>query len=268
MGDTISAVTMLSMMEDASEEAMEDALLDLETGCMYLDISGLPKVGGAGEAALRLRREQSLVKKGLDPKDLDENDPLRLYLQELAQTPAAGDVQLLAQRYSEGEHHLAQQLVTLCLSQVVELAMEHTGHGVLLLDLIQEGSLGLWQSILCYEDGDFQTHCRWWIRQYMAKAVFLQARSGGIGQKLRQDMEDYRDADQRLLVELGRNPTPEEIAKMLHISPEECALLEKMVEKAMQNGLRILGLLQLLVKKLMEKINSFCILQIAETELV
>ena len=51
-------------------------------------------------------------------------------------------------------------------------------------------------------------------------------------QKLRQDMEDYRDADQRLLVELGRNPTVEEIAEMLHITPEECAVLEKMVENA------------------------------------
>lgn len=231
-GDHISAAALLTLLEQEDELTVEEALTRLEDTGVTLDISHLPPVALTGSTALRLKQEASHTKAEAVLRGLDENDPLRLYLQELAATPAAGDPQLLSQRYSAGEHHLAQQLVTLCLSQVVELAMEYTGHGVLLLDLIQEGSLGLWQSILCYEDGDFQTHCRWWIRQYMAKAVFLQARSGGIGQKLRQDMEDYRDADQRLLVELGRNPTPEEIAQMLHISPEECALLEKMVENA------------------------------------
>ncbi len=231
-GDHISAVRLLTLLEQEDELTVDEALTGLEETGITLDISQLPPVALTGSTALRLKQEASHTKAESVLQGLDENDPLRLYLQELAATPAAGDPQLLAERYCSGEHHLAQQLVTVCLSQVVEIAMEHTGHGVLLMDLIQEGSLGLWQSILCFEGGDFESHCCWWIRQYMAKAVFLQARSGGLGQKLRQDMEDYTDADQRLLVELGRNPTVEEIADMLHITVEECALLEKMVDNA------------------------------------
>ena len=163
---------------------------------------------------------------------MDENDPLRLYLQELAATPAAGDVQQYAERYLTGEHHLSEMIVNLCLRTVLEIALEHTGHGVLLLDLIQEGSMGLLESLPNYTGGDFMTHAEWWIRQAMARSVVLTARASGMGQMLRKDMEDYRDADQRLLVELGRNPTVEEIAQSLHITVEECAELEKLVMDA------------------------------------
>lgn len=231
-GDHISALRLLTLLEQEEELTVEEALTQLEETGITLDISDLPPMTLTGSAALRLKQEASHTSAEDVLQGLDENDPLRLYLQELAITPAAGDPQLMAERYCAGEHHLAQPLVTACLSLVLELAMEHTGHGVLLMDLIQEGSLGLWQSILCFDGGVFREHCSWWIRQYMAKAVFLQARSGGLGQKLRRDMEDYTDADQRLLVELGRNPTAEEIAEMLHITLEECELLEKMVKNA------------------------------------
>ena len=122
--------------------------------------------------------------------------------------------------------------MTLSLSRVVELASELAGRNVLLLDLIQEGSMGLWQGILCYEGGDFEAHRDWWIRQYLARAVFMQARSGDLGQKLRQGMEDYRDMDQKLLSELGRNPTLEEIAEAMHVEPEEAATYANMLAMA------------------------------------
>ena len=231
-GDRISAVRLLTLLEKENELTVEEALTYLEETGIFLDISHLPPLALTGSTALRLKQEASHTKAENVLQGLDENDPLRLYLEELAATPTAEDPQLLAQRYCSGEHHLAQQLVTACLGLVVELAMTHTGHGVLLMDLIQEGSLGLWQSILCYEAGDFEEHCRWWICQYMAKAVFMQARSSGVGQKLRQDMEDYLDADQRLLTELGRNPTVEEIAQLLRITVEECVLVESMVANA------------------------------------
>lgn len=233
-GDRIRAVHLLSALEQEDELTVEEALNALDERNISLDLSDLPPAVLSGEAAMRLKQEAMLSSVESVTKGLDENDPLCLYLQELAATPVTGDPQLLAERYLEGEHHLAEQLVCLCLSQVVEQAMEHTGHGVLLMDLIQEGSLGLWQSILRFEGGDFQNHSRWWIDQYMAKAVFLQMRSSGAGQKLRQDMEDYIDVDQRLLTELGRNPTVEEIAEHMHITAEECTILEKMVSNARQ----------------------------------
>ena len=144
MGDTISAAGMLSMLEGEDEQQVEDALNDLEIGCMILDISGLPKTGGSGEAALRLRREAERAQKGLDPSALEESDPLRLYLEEIAATPASGDENLLAASCAKGDERAMEQLTNLGLSRVIQLAGEHTGYGVLLLDLIQEGSLGLW----------------------------------------------------------------------------------------------------------------------------
>jgi len=114
----------------------------------------------------------------------------------------------------------------------VELAREYVGYGVLLLDLIQEGSLGLWQAICNYHRGDYASHRDRWIRFYLAKAVTLQARQGGVGQKMRTALEDYRAVDERLLGELGRNPTLEEIALELHMTVEEAETVRKMLEDA------------------------------------
>ena len=233
-GDQVSATKMLTLLELEDELAVEEALQYLEQRKIALDVTGLPPAELSGSAALRLKQEAQMTSIEAVTTGLDDHDPLKIYLLELAATPAAGDVQLLAERYLAGEHHVAEQLVNLCLSRVISLAMSYTGYGVLLMDLIQEGSLGLWQGILQYEGGNFETYGDWWIRQYMAKSVFLQARTCGTGQKLRQNMEDYRDVDQRLLMELGRNPTVEEISEMLHISPEEGAVLEKMVADARQ----------------------------------
>lgn len=232
MGETVSAVTLLSLLEGEEEQQVEEALQDLETGCMVLDISGLPKVGGTGEAAVRLRREALLAKKGLNPSELEESDPLRLYLEEIAATPICGDENLLAEKCCKGDETAMVQLTNLGLSRVVELAGEHTGYGVLLLDLIQEGSMGLWQAIRNYRRGDYASHRDRWIRLYLAKAVTLQARQSGVGQKMRTALEDYRAVDERLLGELGRNPTLEEIAEELHMRPEEAAAVRKMLEDA------------------------------------
>lgn len=232
MGDTISAVTLLSLLEGAGEQEVEDALNDLETGSMNLDISGLPKAGGTGEAALRLRREAELARKGLLPENLEEGDPLRLYLEEVAAMSAFGDEQLLADKCAKGSEGAMEQLTNLGLSRVIELAREYTGYGVLLLDLIQEGSLGLWQAICNYRQGDYASHRDRWIRFYLAKAVVLQARSAGVGQKMRTALEDYRAVDERLLAEFGRNPTLEEIAVELHMRVEETAAVKKMLDDA------------------------------------
>ncbi len=232
MGDRISAAQMLAMLEGEEEQALEDALQDLETACMELDIATLPKAGATGEAALRLRREIQLVKKGLRPSDLEEGDPLRLYLEEVAGTPALGDEALLAEECRKGKEAAMVQLTNLGLSRVIELAKEYVGYGVLLLDLIQEGSLGLWQAIRNYHYGDYPRHRDRWIRFYMAKAVTLQARSNGVGQKMRSALEDYRQVDERLLSDLGRNPTLEEIALELHMNVEAAANVKKMLEDA------------------------------------
>lgn len=230
--DTASAMTLLTLLEGESEEAFEDALLELEERGILLDISELPKPAGTGEAAARLRQEEQLAAKGLKAKALEPNDPLRLYLEEVALTPACGDVRRLAEKCVSGDEKAMTALTNLSLSRVIEIAQEYVGKGVLLLDLIQEGSLGLWQSIQNYAMGDFVAYRDRWIRMYMAKAVTVQARENGVGQKMRTALEDYRSVDERLLSELGRNPTVEEIAEAMHITPEAAATVGKMVENA------------------------------------
>ena len=235
-GDTLSAARFLTLLEGESEETVEEAFEDLADAHVTLDIAELPKTLGAGDTAVRLRREAELVKTGLNPAVLEPGDPLRLYLEEVAATPAFGDELALAADAANGDDRVMERLTNLGLSRVIELAKEYTGYGVLLLDLIQEGSLGLWQAIGCYEGGDYAAHRDWWIRQNLARAVTMQARQSGVGHKLRQAMEDYRSVDERLLCDLGRNPTVEEIAEEMHISAQEAVAVAKMVENA-----RIMG---------------------------
>ncbi len=232
-GDTLSAVRFLTLVEGESEELVEEAFLDMEMGRITLDVAQLPKPAYTGQAALRLRREEALVEQNADLLTaLEENDPLRLYLEEVAGLPAAGDVQLMAERFAGGYEPVLPGITNLMLSTVIEMAKAHTGRGVLLLDLIQEGSLGLWQGILSFRTGEFVPHAKWWIAQYLAKAVTLQAREMGLGQKMKQALADYRQVDEQLLSDLGRNPTLEEIAEHLHISPEEARTVASMLESA------------------------------------
>jgi len=155
--------------------------------------------------------------------------------------PVCGDVAVLAEKLSQANREgrtadsLRLKLVNLLLSRVVEEAGAHTGRGVLLLDLIQEGSIGLWKAtdVFVGRGEDFELVCTsWWIRFYMAKAVLMQARASGVGQKMRTALEDYKAVDERLLSDLGRNPTLEEIAEELHMRVEEASAVRKMLEDA------------------------------------
>ena len=231
-GASVSAARFLTMMEGETEETVEEALQEMENRGMVLDVSNLPKVAGTGEAAVRLRREAELVKNGTLMTALEENDPLRLYLEEVASIPACGDVAVLAMDAAAGKQNAQEQLLNLSLSRVLEKAKEMVGNGVLLLDLIQEGSLGLWQAIMTYQDGDFEAYSDRWIQQSMAKLITLQARDSGVGQKMRQALEDYKAVDERLLGELGRNATIEEIAEEIHMSAEETELVKSMLDSA------------------------------------
>ena len=230
--ERISAVQFLTLLEGEDEETFEQALQMLNDRRVLPELSDLPAPAADGEAAVRLRREQQLVKAGTLLTELAENDPLRLYLEELSAVPACGDVQVLGDRLASGDRTVTQQLTNLLLIRVVERACELTGRGVLLLDLIQEGSIGLWQGILSYTGGNIEEHCDWQIRWDLARAVMTAAREKGVGQKLRQAVEDYRAVDEQLLSELGRNPTLEEIAQRLHLSVDATAEVSKTMEAA------------------------------------
>ncbi len=236
-GDRVCALRLLALLEGEEEEAWEEAFDDLQTKGIRLDISDLPAPEHSGDLGSRLAWEKKISQAEDLLAQLEENDPLGLYLRELAATPACGDMQLLAMELGESLapsrlEAVRQMLLNLCLSRVVHRARELAGNRVLLIDLIQEGSMGAWQAILSYEGGSFEDHADSYIQLAMAKAITLQAREDGVGQKMRQLCQDYRAADKRLLTQLGRNPTLEEIAQALNITPEEAWQAQSLVQSA------------------------------------
>ena len=120
-GQSISASYLLTLLEGEDEQTVEQAFADMEQAGITVDISDLPKPAMAGESGLRLRREAELAKQEKFWLQLEENDPLRLYLEELES---------------------ADDELEVSLREVVTAAKDFTGRGVMLLDLIQEGSLG------------------------------------------------------------------------------------------------------------------------------
>lgn len=211
-GQKLTAAAVLTAL-DADGDTESFAQADFLE--VLLDISDLPKASFTGEIGTRLRLEQQLAQEGKLKTDLDVNDPLRLYLEEIDRIP-----------------NDAQDPLNKSLGRIVEIACEYTGYGVALLDLIQEGSMGLWQYLPQIEGNDFETmrdHC---VRYAMKKLLILQAYENGVGQKMRQAMEDYRSVDEQLLTELGRNPTLEEIAEALHMDVEAVDSVKEMIEAA------------------------------------
>lgn len=234
-GQKLTAAAVLTALdEDGDTEAFSRA----DFLCVPLDISDLPKAVLSGDLGTRLRLEQQLAAEGKLLTGLEENDPLRLYLEEIAAIPACGDIAVLekelfvANRAEREAPELWQKLLNLSLSRIVEIACEYTGYGVQLLDLIQEGSMGLWQYMPQFYGDEFSTMCDHCVRYVMKKLLILQAYENGVGQKMRQAMEDYRSVDERLLTELGRNPTLEEIAEALHMDVESAGSVKEMIEAA------------------------------------
>ena len=233
-GQTVSAAALLAVLDTQSEDAVAQIMQQLGQREIMPDLADLPKYSADGETAVRLRREAQIAKQGNFMDALEPTDPLYLYLQEIAGIPVSGDVEMLAKQLAQSPdtEDICTALMNLSLSRVVELACTYAGHGVLLLDLIQEGSIGLWEALTHYEGGNFTQFRDRWICWYMAKAVILQTHASGVGQRLRQTVEDYRSVDEKLLAELGRNPTLEEIAEGLHVSVQEAAVAAKALENA------------------------------------
>ena len=165
-------------------------------------------------------------------------DSMQQFLQDIRRYPRLSPdaERQLAMACAEGDADAIKQMVVSNLQLVVSIAKEYVGRGVLLQDLIQEASLGLWQAIQTYKETDktesFVSCCDWWLRQYLAEAVTVQAKVAGVGEKLYRAAEDYRSVDERLLMELGRNPTLEEMAEGLHMSVEETAAVAEMLDNA------------------------------------
>ena len=158
------------------------------------------------------------------PEGVSIEDPVRMYLKEIGKVPllsAEREIEL-AQRMEEGDEDAKKELAEANLRLVVSIAKRYVGRGMLFLDLIQEGNLGLIKAVekFDYHKGyKFSTYATWWIRQAITRAIADQARTIRIPVHMVETINKLIRVSRQLLQELGREPLPEEIAK----DPEEIA---------------------------------------------
>ncbi len=163
------------------------------------------------------------------------DDPVRMYLREIGRIPLLTfDEELdLAQRVLEGDEEAKQKLAESNLRLVVSIAKKYVGRGMLFLDLIQEGNMGLIKAVekFDYKKGyKFSTYATWWIRQAITRAIADQARTIRIPVHMVETINKLIRTSRHLLQLLGREPTPEEIAEEMEISVEKVMEIQKIAQ--------------------------------------
>jgi len=159
------------------------------------------------------------------PDGIAIDDPVRMYLKEIGRVPllTAEEEVEYAQRMEEGDEEAKRRLAEANLRLVVSIAKRYVGRGMLFLDLIQEGNLGLIKAVekFDYHKGyKFSTYATWWIRQAITRAIADQARTIRIPVHMVETINKLIRVQRQLIQELGRDPTPEEIAKEMEIPVE------------------------------------------------
>ena len=159
------------------------------------------------------------------PDGISIEDPVRMYLKEIGKVPllSAEEEIELAKRMADGDEDAKKRLAEANLRLVVSIAKRYVGRGMLFLDLIQEGNLGLIKAVekFDYRKGfKFSTYATWWIRQAITRAIADQARTIRIPVHMVETINKLIRVSRQLLQELGREPTPEEIAEELDMPVE------------------------------------------------
>jgi RNA polymerase primary sigma factor len=170
------------------------------------------------------------------PPGVKINDPVRMYLKEIGRVPllSAEEEVELATRIEEGDEEAKRRLAEANLRLVVSIAKRYVGRGMLFLDLIQEGNMGLIKAVekFDYRKGfKFSTYATWWIRQAITRAIADQARTIRIPVHMVETINKLIRVSRQLLQELGREPMPEEIAKEMGLTPEKVREIMKIAQE-------------------------------------
>lgn len=166
---------------------------------------------------------------------INVDDPVRMYLREIGRIPLLTfDQELdLAKRILDGDEDAKKQLAESNLRLVVSIAKKYVGRGMLFLDLIQEGNMGLIKAVekFDYTKGfKFSTYATWWIRQAITRAIADQARTIRIPVHMVETINKLIRTSRHLLQQLGREPTPEEIAEEMEIPVEKVMEIQKIAQ--------------------------------------
>ncbi|HJJ05212.1 MAG TPA: RNA polymerase sigma factor RpoD [Clostridiaceae bacterium] len=166
---------------------------------------------------------------------VNTDDPVRMYLREIGKIPLLSyDEELeLAEKVLKGDEEAKQKLAESNLRLVVSIAKKYVGRGMLFLDLIQEGNMGLIKAVekFDYTKGyKFSTYATWWIRQAITRAIADQARTIRIPVHMVETINKLIRTSRHLLQQFGREPTPEEIAKEMEIPVEKVLEIQKIAQ--------------------------------------
>ncbi len=192
------------------------------------DGDGIEKLDAVDDSDIVLTDEDDVDMEKIDlsvPDGISIEDPVRMYLKEIGKVPllSADEEVELAKRMAEGDEDAKKRLAEANLRLVVSIAKRYVGRGMLFLDLIQEGNLGLIKAVekFDYHKGfKFSTYATWWIRQAITRAIADQARTIRIPVHMVETINKLIRVSRQLLQELGREPTPEEIAAELDMPVE------------------------------------------------
>jgi len=218
---------------DLSPEQIED---------FYEKLPGLGIAVVPEKADLEGFEDEVAVEEGTDeteltvPEGVDIDDPVRMYLKEIGRIPLLTPEEevALAKQMEEGDEEAKRRLIEANLRLVVSIAKRYVGRGMLFLDLIQEGNLGLIKAVekFDYRKGyKFSTYATWWIRQAITRAIADQARTIRIPVHMVETINKLIRVSRQLLQELGRDPTPEEIAREMDISEDKVREIMKIAQE-------------------------------------
>ncbi len=236
LDDAISDMDMDISNRDAIYDSLESLGVELVAPSSQDDIE-LIGLDVADEAEL----EDLAAKAETDdledlPKGLAVDDPVRMYLKEIGKVPLlTADEELeLAKKIEEGDEEAKKKLCEANLRLVVSIAKRYVGRGMLFLDLIQEGNLGLMKAVDKFDwrkGFKFSTYATWWIRQAITRSIADQARTIRIPVHMVETINKQIRVTRQLLQELGRDPSPEEIAREMDIPVEKVREISKIAQE-------------------------------------
>jgi RNA polymerase primary sigma factor len=164
------------------------------------------------------------------------SDPVRLYFHEMSKVPLLTSVEevALARRVERGDEGAKRKLIEANLRLVVSIAKRHVGRGLPLLDLIQEGNLGLMRAVekFDYRRGfKFSTYATWWIRQAVSRALADQSRTIRVPVHMVESIQTYVRVQRLLVQQIGREPTPEDVAAEMGVTPARVREIQRISQE-------------------------------------
>ena len=234
--DTLDAMGADDELSDRIYEQLESAGIEIDISDV-MDVIGKPLELTPTEEELQNTADEVVVE---DPNALAEtfklDDPMRMYLKEIGKIPLLSQEKELelAKRMADGDEEARHQMAEANLRLVVSIAKRYVGRGMQLLDLIQEGNMGLIKAVekFDYTKGyKFSTYATWWIRQSISRAIADQARTIRIPVHMVETINKVLRTAHSMVQDLGRDPTADEIAKQMDMPVEKVAEILKMAQE-------------------------------------